>query len=42
MATGMREASAAWGLDERRVVCITIDNVVNMVKAAALNKWTRL
>ncbi len=35
-------ALAAWGLDERRQVCITTDNAVNMVKAAALNKWTRL
>ncbi|XP_038590224.1 E3 SUMO-protein ligase ZBED1-like [Micropterus salmoides] len=42
IATGMREAVAAWGLDERRQVCITTDNAANMVKAAALNKWTRL
>ncbi|XP_038561459.1 E3 SUMO-protein ligase ZBED1-like [Micropterus salmoides] len=38
----MREAVAAWGLDERRQVCITTDNAANMVKAAALNKWTRM
>ncbi|XP_057213823.1 E3 SUMO-protein ligase ZBED1-like [Triplophysa rosa] len=42
IATGMREALSAWGLDERRLVCITTDNAANMVKAAALNKWTRL
>lgn len=42
IATGMREAVAAWGLDERRQVCITTDNAANMVKAAALNKWTRM
>ncbi|XP_076866871.1 E3 SUMO-protein ligase ZBED1-like [Brachyhypopomus gauderio] len=42
IATGMREAVAAWSLDEGRQVCITTDNAANMVKAAALNKWTRL
>ncbi|XP_056119514.1 E3 SUMO-protein ligase ZBED1-like [Rhinichthys klamathensis goyatoka] len=38
----LREAVAAWGLDETRQVCITTDNAANMVKAADLNKWTRL
>ncbi len=42
IARGMREALTAWGLDERCLVCITTDNAANMVKAAALNKWTRL
>lgn len=42
IAMGMREALAAWGLDEKRLVTITTDNAANMVKAAALNKWTRL
>ncbi|KAL7868960.1 hypothetical protein SRHO_G00103440 [Serrasalmus rhombeus] len=42
IATGLREAVAAWGLDAGRQVCITTDDAANMVKAPALNKWTRL
>lgn len=42
IAMGMREAVAAWGLDDTRLVCITTDNAANMVKAAAQNEWTRL
>ncbi len=42
IARGMREALTAWGLDERCLVCITTDNAANMIKAAALNNWTRL
>ncbi|XP_033931523.1 E3 SUMO-protein ligase ZBED1-like [Pseudochaenichthys georgianus] len=42
IAAGLREAVAAWGLDETRQVCITTDNAANMVKAASLNEWTRL
>lgn len=30
IATGMREALAAWGLDERRLVCIKTDNCYAM------------
>lgn len=37
IAVGMREAVAAWGLDNTRLVCITTDNDANMVKAAAQN-----
>ncbi|KAJ4947029.1 hypothetical protein JOQ06_009071 [Pogonophryne albipinna] len=42
IAAGLREAVAAWGLDETCQVCITTDNAANMVKAASLNEWTRL
>ncbi|KAA8589007.1 hypothetical protein FQN60_010352 [Etheostoma spectabile] len=42
MRKGLREAVTAWGLDETRQVLITTDNATNMVKPAALNKWTRL
>ncbi|KAI2644978.1 zinc finger BED domain-containing 1-like protein [Labeo rohita] len=42
IAEALREAVSAWGLDETRQVCITTDNAANMVKAADLNKWTRL
>lgn len=42
IAEALREAVSAWGLDETCQVCITTDNAANMVKAADLNKWTRL
>ncbi len=42
IAQGMIEALASWGLSENRQVCITTDSGTNMVKAASLNKWTRL
>lgn len=42
IATGMREALATWSLDERRLVFITTDNAVSIVKAATLINWTGL
>lgn len=42
IAQGLREAMASWSLQEDRLVCITTDNGSNVVKAASLNKWTRL
>ena len=42
IAQGLREAMASWSLQEERLVCITTDNGSNVVKAASLNKWTRL
>ncbi len=42
ISQGLKEALASWSLQEERLVCITTDNGSNVVKAVALNKWTRL
>ncbi|XP_061636646.1 E3 SUMO-protein ligase ZBED1-like isoform X1 [Phyllopteryx taeniolatus] len=42
IAFEMREALAAWGLHDNRLVCIITDNAANTAKAAAQNEWTRL
>ncbi|XP_041821745.1 E3 SUMO-protein ligase ZBED1-like [Chelmon rostratus] len=42
IAQGLVEALASWDLQQERLVCITTDNGTNVVKAAALNQWTRL
>ncbi|XP_073719120.1 E3 SUMO-protein ligase ZBED1-like [Misgurnus anguillicaudatus] len=42
IAAGLADALASWGLDEDRQVCITTDSGTNVIKAAELNKWTRL
>ncbi|XP_057700431.1 E3 SUMO-protein ligase ZBED1-like isoform X3 [Corythoichthys intestinalis] len=42
IAAALKEAVASWNLDEEHLVCITSDNAANIVRAASLNKWTRL
>ncbi len=42
IADGLRDALVSWNLREEQQVCITTDNGSNIVKAAELNKWTRL
>ncbi|XP_051571349.1 E3 SUMO-protein ligase ZBED1-like [Myxocyprinus asiaticus] len=42
IAAGLREGLVSWDLHKENLVCITMDNASNMVKAAQLNKWTRL
>ncbi|XP_056433869.1 E3 SUMO-protein ligase ZBED1-like [Gadus chalcogrammus] len=42
IAQGLRESLESWGLKEESQVCITTDNGANVVKAVALNDWTRL
>ncbi|XP_035848419.1 zinc finger BED domain-containing protein 1-like [Sander lucioperca] len=42
IAAGLREGLECWDLNEDNLVCITMDNASNMVKAAQLNEWTRL
>ncbi|KAI2658659.1 E3 SUMO-protein ligase ZBED1 [Labeo rohita] len=42
IALGLKDALSAWGLDEARLVCMTIDSGANMVRALEINKWTRL
>ncbi|KAL1282509.1 hypothetical protein QQF64_001312 [Cirrhinus molitorella] len=42
IAEGLKEAISAWGLVEERLVCITTDNVANMIRAASVNNWPRL
>lgn len=42
IAQGLKEALHSWGLREERHVCMTTDSGANVVKALALNKWTRL
>lgn len=42
IANGLREALSAWNLREDRQVCMTTDSGANVVKALALNRWTRL
>ncbi|XP_067257230.1 E3 SUMO-protein ligase ZBED1-like [Chanodichthys erythropterus] len=42
IAGGLMDALASWGLSEDRQVCITTDSGTNIIKAAELNRWTRL
>lgn len=42
IAQGLREAMAAWGLPEDKLVCMITDNAGNITLAAELNQWTRL
>ncbi|XP_051992400.1 zinc finger BED domain-containing protein 4-like [Xyrauchen texanus] len=42
IADGLADALASWGLREDRQVCITTDSGTNIIKAAELNRWTRL
>ncbi|XP_028300964.1 zinc finger BED domain-containing protein 1-like [Gouania willdenowi] len=42
LADGLRQAMAAWDLNEEKLVCITTDNASNMKLAAELNGWMRL
>ncbi|XP_067257290.1 E3 SUMO-protein ligase ZBED1-like [Chanodichthys erythropterus] len=42
IAGGLMDALASWGLSEERQVCITTDSGTNIIKAAELNRWTRL
>ncbi|XP_059410212.1 E3 SUMO-protein ligase ZBED1-like [Carassius carassius] len=42
IAAGLADALASWGLREDRQVCITTDSGTNIIKAAELNRWTRL
>ena len=42
IAPGLREGLASRDVLEKNLVCITIDNGENMVKAEKPNEWTRL
>nr|XP_055053943.1 E3 SUMO-protein ligase ZBED1-like [Misgurnus anguillicaudatus] len=42
IAHALREAVAAWGLNEEKLVCITTDNASNIKLAAEVNGWMRL
>ncbi|MBN3305276.1 ZBED1 protein, partial [Amia calva] len=42
IGAGLTDALASWGLGEDRQVCITTDSGTNIIKAAELNRWTRL
>lgn len=42
IAKGLAELLESWGLDEHKLVCITTDSGANILKATALNHWTRL
>ncbi|KAA8593187.1 hypothetical protein FQN60_009303 [Etheostoma spectabile] len=42
ITNGLREALAAWGLNEEKLICITSDNASNIKLAAELNGWIRL
>ncbi len=42
IAHGLREAMAAWGLNEEKLTCITTDNAANIKLAAEVNGWMRL
>ncbi|MBN3304946.1 ZBED1 protein, partial [Amia calva] len=42
IAARLTDALASWGLSEDRRVCITTDSGTNIIKAAELNRWTRL
>ena len=41
-AAGLQDALNSRDLSEQNQVCITTDNASNLVKAAEINKWTRL
>ncbi|KAL3972516.1 desumoylating isopeptidase 1 [Sarotherodon galilaeus] len=38
----LKEFLSSWNLQEENQVCVTTDNGANIVKAVALNNWTRL
>lgn len=42
IADRLADALTSWGLREDRQVCITTDSGTNIIKAAELNRWTRL
>ncbi|XP_033995699.1 zinc finger BED domain-containing protein 1-like [Trematomus bernacchii] len=42
IAHGLREAMAAWGLKEDKLVCMTTDNAANIKLAPEVNGWMRL
>jgi len=42
IASGLREFLQSWRLEEDKQVCVTTDSGANIVKAVALNNWTRL
>ncbi|XP_017327177.1 E3 SUMO-protein ligase ZBED1-like [Ictalurus punctatus] len=42
IAAGPTDALASWGFSEDHQVCITTDSGTNIIKAAELNRWTRL
>ncbi|XP_038155642.1 E3 SUMO-protein ligase ZBED1-like [Cyprinodon tularosa] len=42
IASGLKQFLQEWKLDEAKQVCVTTDSGANVVKAVALNKWTRL
>lgn len=42
IAHQLKEFLTDWDLDETKQVCVTTDSGANIVKAAAMNEWTRL
>lgn len=42
IAQGLKDSFVSWDLHEEKLACITTDSGANIVKAAELNKWTRL
>ncbi|XP_019206021.1 zinc finger BED domain-containing protein 1-like [Oreochromis niloticus] len=42
IARVLKEFVSSWNLQEEKQVCVTTDNGANIVKAVALNNWTRL
>nr|XP_054606785.1 E3 SUMO-protein ligase ZBED1-like [Nothobranchius furzeri] len=41
IAKGLKEFLSSWNLQEEKQVCVTTDSGANVVKAVALNNWTR-
>lgn len=37
IAAGPKQAISAWGVLEERLVCITTDNMANVIRAASVN-----
>ncbi|KAK7938916.1 hypothetical protein WMY93_002242 [Mugilogobius chulae] len=42
IAKGFKEFLTSWDLQEEKQVCVTTDSGANVVKAIALNNWTRI
>ncbi|KAK0152105.1 Zinc finger BED domain-containing protein 1 [Merluccius polli] len=42
IVSGLKQFLQEWKLDETKQVCLTTDSGANVVKAVALNHWTRL
>ncbi|XP_014187161.1 E3 SUMO-protein ligase ZBED1, partial [Haplochromis burtoni] len=42
IARVLKEFLSSWNLQEEKQMCVTTDNGANIVKAVALNNWTRL